>query len=65
MVHPARFSVARFSGFLIFYIFRLRGRRLKEKGKEVLSAKETRGGGGGGHLKTPFPFPFKHLPRRS
>ena len=33
----------------------LRGRRLKGKGKGVLGATEP---------KTPFPFPFKRLPRR-
>ena len=38
----------------------LRGRRLKGKGQGVLGARETRGA----RVKTPFPFPFKRLPRR-
>ena len=50
----------------------LRGRRLKGKGKGVLGARETRGaheeGGRAPRFslvpKTPFPFPFKRLPRR-
>ena len=45
----------------------LRGRRLKGKGKGVLGARETRGARAP-HVslapKTPFPFPFKRLPRR-
>ena len=35
------------------------GRRLKGKGKEVLGPRETQGLA----PKTPFPFPFKRLPR--
>ena len=44
-----------------------RGRRLKGKGKGVLGARETRGARAPRVSlapKTPFPFPFKRLPRR-
>ena len=46
--------------------FSLRGRRLKGKGKGVWGARETRWGASRVSLapKTPFPFPFKRLPRR-
>ena len=45
----------------------LRGRRLKGKGKGVLGARETRGARTPRvslEPKTPFPLPFKGLPRR-
>ena len=48
----------------------LRGRRLKGKGKRVLGARETGVAREEGAPrvslapKTPFPFPFKRLPRR-
>ena len=46
---------------------RLRGRRLKGKGKGVLGAREVRASRAPRVSlapKTPFPFPFKRLPRR-
>ena len=45
----------------------LRGKRLKGKVKGVLGARETRGARAPRVSlapKTPFPFPFKRLPRR-
>ena len=57
-------------------IISLRGRHLKEKEKGVLGTRSVRGGREGGKPpslrvrrvslapKTPFPFPFKRLPRR-
>ena len=46
----------------------LRCSRLEGKGKGVLGARETRGPGRAPRVslspKTPFPFPFKRLPRR-
>ena len=51
------------------FIISLRGRRLKGKGKGVLCARETRFSRVSlapktPFPKTPFPFPFKRLPRR-
>ena len=42
------------------YLDSLRGRRLKGEGKGVLCARETRGAR---KEATPFPSPFKRLPR--
>ena len=46
----------------ITHSFSLRGRRLKGKGKGVLSSRETRGTWS--RAQIPFPFPFQRLPRR-
>ena len=69
---PSRVSLARARSLfrpLLPSACRLRGRRLKGKGKRVLGARETRGAPSSRHSvslapKTLFPFPFKRLPRR-
>ena len=67
LYYAAQHSHANIIRLLVKHGASLRGRRLKRKGKGVLGARETRGARTPRVSlapKTPFPFPFKRLPRR-